>query len=118
MTIKGRQIMAKQLADVTKEAFSAGRYKSWEGVCDVTLQMVGWSRPYAREKAEAWLRSKHPRWAADAGGASVAAWRAYLQRFTREDFDAETEYLSRGYIEQYERTQAIRKRLGALPERG
>ena len=51
---------ANNLAQKTSDAYSASRYKSWSAVAQVLL-----TRGYSERQAEAILRSKWTRWAAD-----------------------------------------------------
>ena len=54
---------AHRLAVRTADAYSVRRYGSWEACCAALLR-----RGYTMRAAEAILRSKVPRWAADASG--------------------------------------------------
>lgn len=55
-----RSSMAAQLAERTANAYSADRYRSWKAVAALLLR-----RGYTMEEAEAIMRSKWMRWAAD-----------------------------------------------------
>ena len=52
------------LAERTADAFSFDRYRSWRGVCAMLLR-----RGFSEREAEAILRSKWTRWAADRSNA-------------------------------------------------
>ncbi len=56
---------ADDLAQKTGDAYSATRYNSWRNVCATLLK-----RGYTERQAEAILRSKWTRWAADAADAN------------------------------------------------
>ena len=51
---------AQELAERTEGAYSSGRYRSWKAVARLLLK-----RGYTPEEAEAIMRSKWTRWAAD-----------------------------------------------------
>lgn len=55
---------AKKLAERTSEAYSSDRYASWQAVAALLLL-----RGYSEREAEAILRSKWTRWAADSSPA-------------------------------------------------
>lgn len=54
---------AKQLAAKCADAYSAGRYRSWQGVASALLKAG-----HSELEAEAIMRSKWARWAADMSG--------------------------------------------------
>lgn len=74
------KMQAAALAERSKDAWSVKRYASWSAVAEALLR-----RGYTPIAAEAILRSKLTRWAADArarhGRASAADLLRYLDRF-------------------------------------
>jgi len=65
-----------ELATRTEDAYSAGTYVSWYS-CAAVLRERGLSD----REVEAFLRSKHLRWAADEAGKSRGATSEDLQRY-------------------------------------
>lgn len=59
-----RSLTARALAERTADAYSWGRYRSWEAVAALLL-----ARGYNAREAEAIMRSKWTRWAGDMSGA-------------------------------------------------
>jgi len=80
MTLRNAKALATALAKRTKDAWSVDRYASWTAVAAALL-----GRGYTPIAAEAILRSKFTRWAADMrtarGRASAADLLRYLDRF-------------------------------------
>lgn len=56
--------LAKAIADRCSDAYSSDRYNSWAAVAQTCLDMG-----YDEREAEAIMRSKYTRWAADSSGA-------------------------------------------------
>lgn len=84
---------AKELANKCADAYSADRYASWPAVAEWLLR-----KGYTEAEAEAIMRSKWTRWAADASSnrygrntaADLAAWMANEEkRMGRTKFAAE-----------------------------
>lgn len=59
--MKTKRADAQRLAEKTADAYSCDRYASWTAVCGGLL-----AAGYTEQQAEAILRSKWTRWAADA----------------------------------------------------
>lgn len=71
---------AAALAERTSDAYSFDRYSSWSGVARALLSLG-----YSEREAEAIMRSKHLRWAADGANlernVSVSAVKEYLAKY-------------------------------------
>jgi hypothetical protein len=72
--------VVRRLTESTRDAYSADRYRSWRACAAFLLR-----RGMTEREAEAVLRSKHMRWAADAtsftGRVSTKALERYLERY-------------------------------------